>query len=217
MLLCCILFANPYMVHQVYLDAQSSGTMLFGVPYIELNSQAYAALRGYESVRDKSKLSFLYRVGTGEETPPGTQLDLTRNSTISLNGGNIFGTDTGLDADLTTMPTGGVVGKESWVVPFVVPNANRPACSGSVYRTCALATGLVHGRGSTRGEKCIDVEKGTCAWGEDVCVGCARMRVAVVGSQVLSDEAVLGSSRLAVRAQAGGHHHPKDWAEVSAP
>eukprot|EP00291_Cryptomonas_curvata_P009097 CAMPEP_0172190890 /NCGR_PEP_ID=MMETSP1050-20130122/23372_1 /TAXON_ID=233186 /ORGANISM="Cryptomonas curvata, Strain CCAP979/52" /LENGTH=835 /DNA_ID=CAMNT_0012865829 /DNA_START=620 /DNA_END=3127 /DNA_ORIENTATION=- len=105
--------ALPDIYSQVYLDAQSSGTMLFGVPYIELNSQAYVALRGYENVRDKSKFSFLYRVGTGEETPPGIQLDLARNSTITLNGGSVFGTDTGLDADLTTMPTGGVVGSLS--------------------------------------------------------------------------------------------------------
>jgi hypothetical protein len=100
--------------------------MLFGVPYIELNSQAYVALRGYESVRDKSKLSFVYRVGSGEETPPGAQLDLTRDSTIVLNGGNIFGTDTGLDADLTSMPTGGVVGEHSPTPPpFLAPNASR--------------------------------------------------------------------------------------------
>ena len=96
---------------QVYLDAQALGTMLYGVPYIELNSQVYVALRGYENAQDKSKLSFLYKVGTGEETPPNQLLDLVTNSTITLNGGSIFGTATGLDADLTTTPTNGAVGK----------------------------------------------------------------------------------------------------------
>jgi hypothetical protein len=85
--------------------------MLFGVPYIELNSQTYVALRGYESQNDKSKLSFLYFVGTGEETPTGVQLDLAFNSTITLNGGSIYGIDTGLNVDLESMPTGGKVGE----------------------------------------------------------------------------------------------------------
>jgi hypothetical protein len=85
--------------------------MLFGVPYIELNSQTYVALRGYESQKDKSKLSFLYLVGTGEETPPGAQLDLAFNSTITLNGGSLYGIDTGLNVDLESMPTGGTVGE----------------------------------------------------------------------------------------------------------
>ena len=85
--------------------------MLYGVPYIEVNSQSYVALRGYENTRDKSKLSFLYKVSTGDETPPLGQLDLAVNSTITLNGGSIFGTATGLDADLTTTPTAGTVGE----------------------------------------------------------------------------------------------------------
>ena len=38
--------------------------------------QTFVALRGYETALDTSKLSFLYFVGTGEETPPGMQLDL---------------------------------------------------------------------------------------------------------------------------------------------
>jgi hypothetical protein len=118
----CPLSAN-IIVRQVYLDAQASGTMLFGVPYIELNSQAYVALRGYENARDKSKLSFLYRVGTGEETPPGMQLDLAKDSTITLNGGNIFGSDTGLDADLASMPTAGVVGE----CPSTSPRSSFPS------------------------------------------------------------------------------------------
>ena len=38
--------------------------------------QTFVALRGYETALDTNKLSFLYFVGTGEETPPGMQLDL---------------------------------------------------------------------------------------------------------------------------------------------
>jgi hypothetical protein len=96
---------------QVYLDAQAAGKMLYGVPYIELNSKALVALRGFQTSLDKSKISFLYFVGNGEETPTGRQLDILENTTIQLNGGFISGLDTGLDVDLTNMPSYGSVGE----------------------------------------------------------------------------------------------------------
>ena len=46
--------------------------------------QTYVTLRGYEAPRDLTKLSFLYFVGTGEETPPGVQLDLVFPPPFSL-------------------------------------------------------------------------------------------------------------------------------------
>ncbi len=61
--------------------------MLFGVPYIELNSQAYVtvALRGYENARDKTKLSFLYRVATGEESSTSQGPDAALAATLHCN------------------------------------------------------------------------------------------------------------------------------------
>jgi hypothetical protein len=76
--------------------------MLYGVPYLELNSKAKVPLRGYG--RDQSKLSFVYKVDTGEETPPGAWLDLARNTTITLNGATIRSNATDLDADLSSAP-----------------------------------------------------------------------------------------------------------------
>ncbi len=97
-----IAHAPPYPPPQVYLDARASGEMLFGVPYLELNSKVRVPLRGYG--REQSKLSFVYRVGTGEETPPGVWLALAANTTINLNGATIRDTDTDLDADLSSAP-----------------------------------------------------------------------------------------------------------------
>ena len=94
----------PNKYSQVYLSAQATSTMLYGVPYIELNSGALVALRGYENLQDQSKLSFLYLVGAGEQTPAGQQLDIAPGTTIQLNGGSITGSNNGLDADMTTMP-----------------------------------------------------------------------------------------------------------------
>ena len=84
--------------------------MLYGVPYIELNSKTLVALRGYKNPTDQSKLAFLYLVGTGEETPAGQQLDVMDGTTIQLNGGTITGSRNGLEADLTTMPRYGTIG-----------------------------------------------------------------------------------------------------------
>ena len=100
----------PGQYSQVYLDAQASSKMLYGVPYIELNSKTLVALRGYKNPTDQSKLAFLYLVGTGEETPAGQQLDVMDGTTIQLNGGTITGSRNGLEADLTTMPRYGTIG-----------------------------------------------------------------------------------------------------------
>jgi hypothetical protein len=101
----------PDKYSQVYLNAQATSTMLYGVPYIELNSGAFVALRGYENAADKSKLSFVYLVRTGEQTPAGMQLDIAVKTTIQLNGGSITGADNGLDVDLTSMPAYGTTGE----------------------------------------------------------------------------------------------------------
>jgi hypothetical protein len=103
----------PDVYSQVYLDAQAQGRMLYGVPYIELNTETYVALRGYDSEKDLSKLSFLYLVGTGEETPPDQVLDIKNGTTIQLNGGMIIGLQNGLEADLTTMPLYGELGEHT--------------------------------------------------------------------------------------------------------
>ena len=84
------------------MDARDSGSMLFGVPFLELNSNVRVPLRGYG--RDQSKLSFVYQVGTGEETPQGAWLALADKTTITLNGATIRGSTTDLDADLTSAP-----------------------------------------------------------------------------------------------------------------
>lgn len=76
--------------------------MLFGVPYLELNSKVKVPLRGYG--RDKSKLSFVYQVNTGEQTPQGAWLNLAPNTTINLNGATIRSMATDLDADLSSAP-----------------------------------------------------------------------------------------------------------------
>jgi hypothetical protein len=73
------------------------------VPYIELNSKAYATLQGYALPNDKTKLLFVYAVNTGEETPPGIGLDMLEYSVIQLNGGSITGAKTGLDVNFASM------------------------------------------------------------------------------------------------------------------
>jgi hypothetical protein len=75
---------------------------MFGVPYLELNSKVRVPLRGYG--RDKSKLSFVYQVNTGEQTPPGAWLNLATNTSITLNGATIRSIATDLDADLSSAP-----------------------------------------------------------------------------------------------------------------
>ncbi len=76
--------------------------MIYGVPFIELNSKARVPLRGYG--RDKTRLSFVYTVGLGEETPPGERLAMAPNTTINLNGATIRDDATALDAVLMPVP-----------------------------------------------------------------------------------------------------------------
>jgi hypothetical protein len=76
--------------------------MIYGVPFIELNSRARVPLRGYG--RDRTRLSFVYTVGLGEETPPGERLVLAPNTTVNLNGGTIRDEATDLDAVLMPAP-----------------------------------------------------------------------------------------------------------------
>ena len=87
---------------QLYIDARDSNEMIYGVPFIELNSKARVPLRGYG--RDKTRLSFVYTVGLGEETPPGERLAIAPNTTINLNGATIRDDATDLDAVLMPVP-----------------------------------------------------------------------------------------------------------------
>ena len=82
----------------------------YGVPYIELNSNALVPLRGYARAQSKKLLTFLYIVGTGEETPPGVQLDIVAGTSIDLNGGTIVAEGSGLDMNFTSMPLPGQEG-----------------------------------------------------------------------------------------------------------
>ncbi len=86
--------------------------MFYPVPFVELNSKAYATLQGYALPNDRSKLLFVYAVHDGEETPPSGGLDLVEFSVIQLNGGSITGAKTGLDVNLSSMGSAyGSVGK----------------------------------------------------------------------------------------------------------
>jgi hypothetical protein len=75
----------------------------FAVPFMELNSKAYATLQGYALPNDRTKLLFVYAVHDGEETPPNVGLDLLEFSVIQLNGGSITGAKTGLDVNFDSM------------------------------------------------------------------------------------------------------------------
>lgn len=89
----------------------------YGVPYIELNSNVFVPLRGYAGTRSKKLLTFLYIVGTGEQTPPGKQLDVLAGTSIELNGGSIAAEGTGLDMNFTSMPLPGQEGVKPCLRP----------------------------------------------------------------------------------------------------
>jgi hypothetical protein len=108
----------PDQYSQMYVDLTTPSRIPYGVPYIELNSNALIPLRGFDSIRSKRKLSFLYKVGTGEETPLGKQLDVRVGTSIELNGGSIVGEGTGLDVNLSSVPLPG----EEGVVRFSFQN-----------------------------------------------------------------------------------------------
>jgi hypothetical protein len=103
----------------MYVDLTTPSRIPYGVPYIELNSNALIPLRGFDNIRSKRKLSFLYKVGTGEETPAGMQLDVRAGTSIELNGGSIVGEGTGLDVNLSSVPLPGEEGVLCNVVLFL--------------------------------------------------------------------------------------------------
>jgi hypothetical protein len=108
----------PDQYSQMYVDLTTPSRIPYGVPYIELNSNALIPLRGFDNIRSKRKLSFLYKVGTGEETPAGMQLDVRAGTSIELNGGSIVGEGTGLDVNLSSVPLPGEEGVLCNVVLF---------------------------------------------------------------------------------------------------
>jgi hypothetical protein len=94
----------PGQYSETYIHSAGPRKIPYGVPYLEMNSNALVPLRGYDSVRSKRKIAFLYEVGPGEETPPGEQLDVLPGTVIQLNGGSILAEGTGLDVNMSTMP-----------------------------------------------------------------------------------------------------------------
>jgi hypothetical protein len=101
----------PSKYSAAFIKANASYTLPPGLPYLELNSQSIALLEGYEAISEsRRKLSFLYIVGTGEFTPEGGQLEVPAGATIQLNAGNIASIETGMEADLTSMPLPGTFG-----------------------------------------------------------------------------------------------------------
>ena len=94
----------------VFMSANASNTLPPGQPFLELNSQAFALLEGYDGT-DKRRLSFIYNVGTGEFTPPGGQLEVPAGATIQLNGGGIVSLATSMEVNLSSMPAPGTPGE----------------------------------------------------------------------------------------------------------
>jgi hypothetical protein len=111
----------PDQYSQMYVDLSNPFRIPFGVPYLELNSNALVPLRGFDSAVSKRKLSFLYTVGTGEETPLGAQLDIKAGTAIELNGGSIVGDGTGLDVNMSSIPIPGEEGGAPLHLPAATP------------------------------------------------------------------------------------------------
>jgi hypothetical protein len=101
----------PGQYSETYINSNGPKKIPYGVPYLEMNSNALVPLRGYDSVRSKRKIAFLYEVGPGEETPPSEQLDVLPGTAIQLNGGAILAEGTGLDVNMSTMPVPGGEGE----------------------------------------------------------------------------------------------------------
>ena len=93
----------PDQYSQAALDAAAVGEVQPLCPYVQLNSNAYAPLRGYALPNDQTKLLFMYQVSDGEATPNGVGLDLAEYSGLQLNGGSIKSASTGLAADFSSM------------------------------------------------------------------------------------------------------------------
>jgi hypothetical protein len=107
----------PDMYSQAAIDAAAIGDVPSGCPFVQLNSNAYAPLRGYAVTNDSTRLLFVYQVGEGEETPGSVGLDLAQYSVIQLNGGSIKSARTGLAANVTAMSSAyGSVGKPTVVI-----------------------------------------------------------------------------------------------------
>ena len=104
--------------------------MIYGVPFLEVNSKAMVPLRGYG--RDNTRLSVVYKVGAGEETPPGQRLSMAPNTTINLNGATIRDAATDLDALLMPVPTFGEM--MSAIGPSASVRPSAPA--GRLLRAC---------------------------------------------------------------------------------
>jgi hypothetical protein len=102
----------PGQYSETYINSNGPKNIPYGVPYLEMNSNALVPLRGYDSVRSKRKIAFLYEVGPGEETPPAEQLDVLPGTAIQLNGGAILAEGTGLDVNMSTMPIPGGEGEQ---------------------------------------------------------------------------------------------------------
>ena len=96
----------PDPLSQAAQTAASFGVVPSGCPYVQLNSNAYAPLRGYALANDSTRLLFVYQVGDGEATPPGVGLDLTQYTGIQLNGGSIKSANTGIIASFSSMISG---------------------------------------------------------------------------------------------------------------
>jgi hypothetical protein len=88
---------------QAAIDASAMGEVPPLCPFVQLNSNAYAPLRGYALINDRTRLLFIYEVKDGEGTPEGVGLDFAQFSVIQLNGGSIRSATTGLAAEFTLM------------------------------------------------------------------------------------------------------------------
>jgi hypothetical protein len=109
---------DPY--SQAAIDAAAIGDVPSGCPFVQLNSNAYAPLRGYALTNDSTRLLFVYQVGEGEETPAGVGLDLAQFSTVQLNGGSIKSARTGVDADFASMSSAyGSVGELTTILDCI--------------------------------------------------------------------------------------------------
>ena len=105
-------FSYTYAAMGGKLGDTSIRSIPYGVPFIRLNSGALAPLIGYTTPMSRSKVTFLYVVGKGEETPFGGQLDVLNGTSIDLNGGFIVAEGSGLDLNLESMPAAGEEGQQ---------------------------------------------------------------------------------------------------------
>ena len=103
---------------------------------MQLNSNAYAPLRGYALANDSTRLLFVYQVGDGEATPPGVGLDLAQYTGIQLNGGIIKSARTGRAADLSSMGSGYGSGGEYLLYLMTLPLGSILCARALVFQSC---------------------------------------------------------------------------------